>query len=145
MELDNLRALSHARQAEERRMSERRKAVLVLVLRYLVDAGYVESYERLSSECNLSLQRVGLATAPLSAAAAPADAAIVCLSIVAQSQSDKPHTKWATVWSVDRQTLQTTWTSCASSRNLRRVMSSNLAGGHGSSSAWKDWIALQDS
>eukprot|EP00983_Pelagomonas_calceolata_P066898 1149254-Pelagomonas_calceolata.AAC.7 len=57
MELDNLRAVSQARVAEEKRMVERRRNTLVLIMRHLVDAGYVESYERLSAECNLSLQK----------------------------------------------------------------------------------------
>jgi len=58
MELDNLRAVSQARIAEEKRMVERRRNALVLIMRHLVDSGYVESYERLSAECNLSLQKV---------------------------------------------------------------------------------------
>uniref|UniRef100_A0A7S3VHK4 Katanin p60 ATPase-containing subunit A-like 2 n=1 Tax=Dunaliella tertiolecta TaxID=3047 RepID=A0A7S3VHK4_DUNTE len=61
MELDNLRAVSQARVAEEKRMVERRRNTLVLIMRHLVDAGYVESYERLSAECNLSLQKVDVA------------------------------------------------------------------------------------
>lgn len=56
-ELDNMRAVSQARQAEERRLAERRRNTLVLIMRHLVDAGYVESYERLSAECNVSLQK----------------------------------------------------------------------------------------
>jgi hypothetical protein len=40
-------------------MVERRRNTLVLIMRHLVDAGYVESYERLSAECNVSLQKVG--------------------------------------------------------------------------------------
>lgn len=40
-ELQALKALSSAREADERRLAERRKAALVLILRYLADHGYV--------------------------------------------------------------------------------------------------------
>lgn len=37
----------------------------VLIMRHLVDAGYVESYERLCGECNVSLQKVGVRRSPV--------------------------------------------------------------------------------
>lgn len=57
-QLSNLKAISKARDTEEKKMAERRKAVLVLILRHLVDSGYIESYERLSSDTNISLNKV---------------------------------------------------------------------------------------
>ena len=38
--------------------TDRRRNVLVLILRHLVDYGYVDAYEKLSTECNLSLNKV---------------------------------------------------------------------------------------
>jgi katanin p60 ATPase-containing subunit A1 len=38
-ELQALKALSAAREAEERRLTERRRAALVLIMRYLADHG----------------------------------------------------------------------------------------------------------
>jgi katanin p60 ATPase-containing subunit A1 len=57
-DLQALKYVSKAREAEEKRVTERRRNVLVLILRHLVDFGYVESYEKLSSESNLSLHKV---------------------------------------------------------------------------------------
>ena len=57
--LSAVKAQSRAREHEERKYAERRRNVLVLMLRHLADAGYVDSFERLSAEANLSLDRVG--------------------------------------------------------------------------------------
>ncbi len=57
-QLSAIRAQSRAREAQEKRIAERRKAALVLVLRFLVDSGYTDSYERLSTESNVSLNKV---------------------------------------------------------------------------------------
>lgn len=56
--LSAIKAQSKARDIEERRALERKRNVMVLVMRHLADHGYVESYERLCSEANLSLDRV---------------------------------------------------------------------------------------
>ncbi|GAX76581.1 hypothetical protein CEUSTIGMA_g4027.t1 [Chlamydomonas eustigma] len=60
-DLQALKYVARAREAEEKRLSERRRHVLVLILRHLVDFGYIESYEKLSSESNLSLQKADAA------------------------------------------------------------------------------------
>ena len=56
-DLTALKHLSKARETEEKKLAERRRNVLVLILRHLVDYGYVEAYERLSTECNVSLAK----------------------------------------------------------------------------------------
>ena len=53
-----LRAISKAKESEEKRIAERRRNVMVLIMRHLVDEGYLDSYERLSKECALSLNKV---------------------------------------------------------------------------------------
>ncbi|GFH08906.1 p60 katanin-like 2 [Haematococcus lacustris] len=58
-ELQQVKAISKARDLDEKRHLERRRDTLVLILRHLVDNGYTASYERLSTECNLSLGKVG--------------------------------------------------------------------------------------
>lgn len=54
-----LLAASKAREATERKEQERRRSTLVLILRHLCDFGYIEAYERLCAESNLSLSKVG--------------------------------------------------------------------------------------
>lgn len=56
--LSAVKAASRARDAEEKRHAERRRNLLVLVLRHLADSGYTESYQRLSLESNVALDRV---------------------------------------------------------------------------------------
>ena len=53
-----LKAASKAKEVSDRTEQERRRNSLVIVLRHLLDNGYVESYERLLSEANLSLTKV---------------------------------------------------------------------------------------
>jgi katanin p60 ATPase-containing subunit A1 len=53
-----VRSSSKAREAEEKRLQERRRSTLVLILRHLCDSGYIEAYERLSKEANLDLSKV---------------------------------------------------------------------------------------
>ncbi|KAG1658974.1 hypothetical protein FOA52_008295 [Chlamydomonas sp. UWO 241] len=60
-DLDRLKVASRAREGEEKRQAERRRAVLVLILRHLADSGYVDAYERLSSESNVHLNKVDVA------------------------------------------------------------------------------------
>lgn len=55
-----IKAISKAREAEEKRLSERRRNALVLILRHILDAGYIDSYERLSSESNVSLSKASM-------------------------------------------------------------------------------------
>jgi katanin p60 ATPase-containing subunit A1 len=60
-DLQAVKAMSKARDAEERRGQERRRNVVVLILRHLADYGYVDAYERLSAESQLSLGRLDAA------------------------------------------------------------------------------------
>eukprot|EP00195_Chlamydomonas_chlamydogama_P007559 CAMPEP_0202907358 /NCGR_PEP_ID=MMETSP1392-20130828/42210_1 /ASSEMBLY_ACC=CAM_ASM_000868 /TAXON_ID=225041 /ORGANISM="Chlamydomonas chlamydogama, Strain SAG 11-48b" /LENGTH=97 /DNA_ID=CAMNT_0049596195 /DNA_START=126 /DNA_END=416 /DNA_ORIENTATION=- len=60
-DLQALKALSKARESEEKRLAERRRNALVLIMRHLVDSGYIDAYEKLSTECNLSLNKVDVA------------------------------------------------------------------------------------
>eukprot|EP00798_Chlamydomonas_sp_ICE-L_P014651 gene14651-20685_t len=60
-ELQALKAISRAKENEEKRIAERRRNALVLILRHLADNGYVEAYERLSTEANISLNKVDVA------------------------------------------------------------------------------------
>ncbi len=57
-ELAALKALSKAKESEEKRLQERRRNVLVLILRHLADHGYSDAYEKLCTETNLSLNKV---------------------------------------------------------------------------------------
>ena len=47
-----------AKQQACKRLQERKKAVLVLILRHLADSGYVDAYTKLENEANLSLDQV---------------------------------------------------------------------------------------
>lgn len=53
-----LKVAARAREGAEKREQERRRSALVLILRHLCDFGYVETYERLCTESNLSLSKV---------------------------------------------------------------------------------------
>jgi katanin p60 ATPase-containing subunit A1 len=57
-ELAALKVASKARESEEKRLAERRRNVLVLIMRHLADFGYLDTYEKLSCECNMSLSKV---------------------------------------------------------------------------------------
>lgn len=50
-----LKAAARGREVQERREAERRRALLVLVLRHLTDQGYIDAADRLSAEANVSL------------------------------------------------------------------------------------------
>lgn len=50
--------LNDAKQLACKRLQERRKAVLTLILRHLADSGYVDTYKKLETEANLSLDQV---------------------------------------------------------------------------------------
>jgi katanin p60 ATPase-containing subunit A1 len=54
-----IKAAAKGREAQARQEQERRKALLVLVLRHLLDHGYIEAHERLAAESNVSLTKVG--------------------------------------------------------------------------------------
>jgi katanin p60 ATPase-containing subunit A1 len=60
-DLAALKAVSRLREHEERRVQERRRNIVVLILRHLCDNGYTESYERLCTESGVSLLKVLLA------------------------------------------------------------------------------------
>ena len=59
-DLQSLKALSRAKESEEKRLAERRRNALVLILRHLVDNGDAEAYERLCAETGLSRHKVCL-------------------------------------------------------------------------------------
>jgi katanin p60 ATPase-containing subunit A1 len=52
-----IRAAARGREVQEKREAERRRALLVLILRHLTDNGYIEAADRLSTEANVSLQK----------------------------------------------------------------------------------------
>jgi hypothetical protein len=52
------RCAARAREAAERRERERRRALLVLVQRWLADAGYADAAERLGTQCGVPLSKV---------------------------------------------------------------------------------------
>lgn len=47
-----------AKQLATKLMQERKKAVMVLIMRHLVDCNYVEAYKKLETEAGLSLDQV---------------------------------------------------------------------------------------
>lgn len=49
-----------AREVTERRESERRRALIVLILRFLASNGYQEACDKLSAESGLYLSKVSL-------------------------------------------------------------------------------------
>lgn len=53
-----LKAAAKGREAQEKQQQERRRNTLVLILRHLLDCGYTDAYERLSTESNVSLSKV---------------------------------------------------------------------------------------
>ena len=59
--LKALKARSEARLHEEKRQIDRQRNVLTLVLRHLIDHGYVESAERLQAEAGQSLSKYDVA------------------------------------------------------------------------------------
>jgi hypothetical protein len=52
---------SRGREADEKRAQERRRALMVLVLRHLADCGYSDAYAALSAETGLSLTKLDAA------------------------------------------------------------------------------------
>jgi katanin p60 ATPase-containing subunit A1 len=59
--LASMKAQSEAKTNEEKRREERRKAVLVLCLRHLLDNGYTDAAEKLQTEASLNLAQVDVA------------------------------------------------------------------------------------
>jgi katanin p60 ATPase-containing subunit A1 len=53
-----IKAAAKGREAQARQEQERRRALIVLVLRHLMDQGYLDAHERLSAESNVSLTKV---------------------------------------------------------------------------------------
>lgn len=47
-----------ARQLATKRLQERKKSVLTLILRHLADSGYIDAYKKLETEASLSLDQV---------------------------------------------------------------------------------------
>lgn len=84
-ELQALKAHSKARELQEKRLAERRRNALVLILRHLLDAGYLDSYERLSHEANISLKQVRQRQA------APSVRTSGCASAVPGHDRELPH------------------------------------------------------
>eukprot|EP00290_Baffinella_frigidus_P000884 CAMPEP_0180178052 /NCGR_PEP_ID=MMETSP0986-20121125/38191_1 /TAXON_ID=697907 /ORGANISM="non described non described, Strain CCMP2293" /LENGTH=137 /DNA_ID=CAMNT_0022130857 /DNA_START=235 /DNA_END=646 /DNA_ORIENTATION=- len=57
----SMKIASQSAQAEEKRAQERRKALVVLIIRHLCDHGYVESAEKLQAEAQVSLSQTDAA------------------------------------------------------------------------------------
>jgi len=55
MDVALLKAAARGREVQEKRDTDRRRALLVLIIRHLTDCGYIEAAERLSSDSNISL------------------------------------------------------------------------------------------
>eukprot|EP01039_Chlorochromonas_danica_P021689 gene21689-26805_t len=53
-----IRAATDANSAEQKRQSERKRNLLVLVNQYLIEQGYVETAERLQQESNSVINRL---------------------------------------------------------------------------------------
>ena len=47
-----------AKQLASKRLQDRKRNVLVLIMRHLADAGYLQACQKLQSEANLSLDQV---------------------------------------------------------------------------------------
>ena len=57
-----LKFQNDAKQLAARRLQERKKGLMVLILRHLADSGYVDSYKKLEAEAGVSLEQVDGAT-----------------------------------------------------------------------------------
>ena len=53
-----LKFQNDAKQLAARRLQERKKSLMVLILRHLADSGYVDSYKKLEAEAGVSLEQV---------------------------------------------------------------------------------------
>jgi len=53
-----LKAQNEARQAEERKMTDRKRAVLVLIMQYLIEMGWVNTAAALSGEAGAQATQV---------------------------------------------------------------------------------------
>lgn len=61
MQMMNNKFEIEAKQAKEKRENERRKNILILILRYIVNMGYAETACQLQSEANLDLDKYDVA------------------------------------------------------------------------------------
>eukprot|EP00899_Mesostigma_viride_P023450 jgi/Mesvir1/428/Mv11310-RA.1 len=59
--LSALKAQSKSRDQEEKRIQDRRRSALVIILRHLLDSGYVDSVEKLQAESGVSLSKYDVA------------------------------------------------------------------------------------
>lgn len=55
--VERLKAEGNSRMAEQKRVDERRKNLLVLIYRHLVNCGYVDAATTLDRECNIDLSK----------------------------------------------------------------------------------------
>lgn len=53
-----LKFQNDASQLAAKRLQERKKSLLVLILRHLADSGYTDAHKKLETEAGLSLQQV---------------------------------------------------------------------------------------
>jgi hypothetical protein len=60
MDAQIIKAAAKGREAAERREQERRKHAIVLILRHLLDFGYLSSYQQLEQESHVSLAKVSV-------------------------------------------------------------------------------------
>ena len=56
--LSAIKAQNKALQATERRNAQRKRDLVILILRHLCEQGYLDTYERLCRETNLNLNKV---------------------------------------------------------------------------------------
>ncbi len=59
-----LKFQNDAKQMAAKRLQERKKGLLVLILRHLADSGYIDTYKKLETEASLSLEQVPLQAFP---------------------------------------------------------------------------------
>lgn len=59
--LASIKAQSKAKEVSDRRGLERRRDLLILIMRFLCESGYTEAYQKLCAECGLSLEKVEVA------------------------------------------------------------------------------------
>ena len=53
----SVKTASQAKEQEDKKLQERRKALVVLILRHLCDFGYIETAERLQAESQVNLDQ----------------------------------------------------------------------------------------
>lgn len=55
--LTKIKSESESRMNEEKRIHDRKRNIIILILRYLANIGYIESCSKISTESHLSLDQ----------------------------------------------------------------------------------------